>query len=48
MVGPIKLLVKTTHGQTFNGSSSSKNLTWVFILVLVQICGCKGCIKEEK
>ena len=21
---------------------------WVFILLLVQICGCKGCIEEEK
>ena len=29
-------------------SLSSKYLTWVFILLLVQICGCKGCIEEEK
>ncbi|WJZ95266.1 hypothetical protein VitviT2T_014049 [Vitis vinifera] len=27
---------------------SSKYLAWVFILLLVQICGCKGCIEEEK
>ncbi|KAL6334202.1 hypothetical protein AAG906_006791 [Vitis piasezkii] len=29
-------------------SLSSKYLMWVFILLLVQICGCKGCIEEEK
>ena len=29
-------------------SLSSKYLIWVFILFLVQICGCKGCIEEEK
>ncbi|XP_059595537.1 receptor like protein 21-like [Vitis vinifera] len=29
-------------------SLSSKYLMWVFILLLVQICECKGCIEEEK
>ena len=27
---------------------SSKDLTWVFMLLLIQICGAKGCIEEEK
>ena len=27
---------------------SSKDLTWVFMLLLIQICGARGCIEEEK
>ena len=27
---------------------SSKYLIWVFILLLVQICECRGCIEEDK
>ena len=27
---------------------SSKDLMWVFMLLLIQICGSKGCIEEEK